>query len=103
MKFDLTHAILSLRPAASWSMREDDYSTLVWSDPLTDKPSEAELRLEMARLQAEWDAKEYQRLRRAEYPDFKDYLDGVVKNDADQINAYVAACLAVKAKYPKPE
>lgn len=103
MKFDLTHAILSLRPAASWSMREDDYSTLVWSDPQTDKPTEAELQQEVARLQAEWDAKEYQRLRRAEYPDFRDYLDGVVKNDADQINAYVAACLAVKAKYPKPE
>lgn len=103
MKFDLTHAILSLRPAASWSMREDDYSTLVWSDPTSDKPSEHELQQEVARLQAEWDANEYQRLRRAEYPDFRDYLDGVVKNDAEQINAYVAACLAVKAKYPKPE
>ena len=103
MKFDLTHAILSLRPASSWSMREDNYATLDWLDPTTDKPTEAELQLEVARLQAEWDAKEYQRLRRAEYPDFRDYLDGVVKNDTAQIEAYVAACLAVKAKYPKPE
>ncbi len=47
-------------------------------------------------------ATEYQRLRAAEYPDFKDYLDGVVKGDQTQIQAYIDACLAVKAKYPKP-
>jgi signal transduction protein with GAF and PtsI domain len=36
-----------------------------------------------------------------EYPDFKDYLDGIVKGDQAQINKYIADCLAVKAKYPK--
>ena len=45
---------------------------------------------------------EYQRLRAAEYPDFRDYLDGVVKGNQAQIQAYIDACLAVKAKYPKP-
>ena len=45
----------------------------------------------------------YKRQRAAEYPDFRDYLDGVVKGDQAQIDAYIAACLAVKAKYPKPE
>jgi hypothetical protein len=39
--------------------------------------------------------------RAAEYPDFRDYLDGVVKGDQAQIDAYIAACMAVKAKYPK--
>jgi hypothetical protein len=43
----------------------------------------------------------YKDLRAAEYPDFRDYLDGVVKGDQTQIDAYIAACLAVKAKYPK--
>lgn len=46
---------------------------------------------------------EYQRQRAAEYPDFKDYLDGIVKGDKVQMKAYIDACLAVKAKYPKPE
>jgi len=32
-----------------------------------------------------------------------DYLDGIVKNDQEQIQTYIDACLAVKAKYPKPE
>ncbi len=44
----------------------------------------------------------YQRLRAAEYPPITDYIDGVVKSDQAQIDAYIAACQAVKAKYPKP-
>ena len=43
----------------------------------------------------------YAQKRAAEYPSMTDYLDGVVKGDQAQIDAYIAACLAVKAKYPK--
>ena len=45
----------------------------------------------------------YQRQRSFEYPPIADYLDGIVKGDTEQVQAYVDACLAVKAKYPKPE
>lgn len=48
-------------------------------------------------------ATEYQRLRAAEYPPITDYIDGIVKGDQAQVQAYIDACLAVKAKYPKPE
>ena len=44
----------------------------------------------------------YAQKRVAEYPPMADYIDGIVKGDAAQVDAYVAACLAVKAKYPKP-
>lgn len=40
--------------------------------------------------------------RAEEYPPMSDYLDGVVKSDEAQIQRYIDACLAVKAKYPKP-
>ena len=43
----------------------------------------------------------YKQQRAAEYPPITDYLDGVVKGDQAQIDAYIAACQAVKAKYPK--
>jgi hypothetical protein len=43
----------------------------------------------------------YAQKRAAEYPPATDYLDGIVKGDAAQVQAYVDACLAVKAKYPK--
>ena len=39
--------------------------------------------------------------RQAEYPPMADYLDSIVKGDTAQQEAYIAACLAVKAKYPK--
>ena len=45
----------------------------------------------------------YKELRAAEYPIMEYYLDGVVKNDQAQIQKYIDDCLAVKAKYPKPE
>ena len=45
----------------------------------------------------------YAELRAAEYPPIANYLDGVVKGDQAQIDKYIADCLAVKAKYPKPE
>ena len=41
--------------------------------------------------------------RAAEFPPYTDYLDGIVKGDQAQIDAYIAACQAVKTKYPKPE
>jgi len=44
---------------------------------------------------------QYQRDRAAEYPPMADYLDGIVKGDQAQVQAYIDACLAVKAKYPK--
>ena len=41
--------------------------------------------------------------RQAEYPPFTDYLDGIVKGDQAQVQAYIDACNAVKAKYPKEQ
>jgi hypothetical protein len=44
----------------------------------------------------------YAQKRAAEYPPMTDYLDGVVKGDQAQIDKYIADCLAIKAKFPKP-
>lgn len=101
--FDITHAIPVLAPNSQWVMRGTEYSELEWLSTDIEKPTEEALLAEVARQQAEWDALEYQRLRSLEYPDFRDYLDGIVKGDQDQIQAYIDACQAVKAKYPKPE
>ena len=70
-----------------------------------------------AEEEAAWDAEElayaikqaalvltaYKAKRAAEYPSMADYIDGIVKGDTAQVQAYIDACLAVKAKYPKPE
>jgi hypothetical protein len=49
------------------------------------------------------DPEAYKAKRAAEYPPMTDYLDGIVKGDDAQVQAYIDACLAVKAKYPKGE
>ena len=54
-----------------------------------------------AAVQAYIDAHAYIAKRQAEYPPVTDYIDGIVKGDQTQIQTYIDACLAVKAKYPK--
>jgi hypothetical protein len=54
-----------------------------------------------AKEQAVFNALTYAEKRVSEYPNFIDYVDGVVKGDQAQVQAYIDACLAVKAKYPK--
>lgn len=105
---NITKAVLSLRPGAQWYIDGDDYEGLQWLEkPVWEggqkKPTKEEVESEIVRLQKEWEDSEYQRLRAKEYPDFKEYLDGIVKGDTEQIQSYIDACLAVKVKYPKPE
>ena len=44
----------------------------------------------------------YKAARRAEYPDFIEYIDGIVKGDQQQIDNYIQKCRTIKEKYPKP-
>jgi hypothetical protein len=57
--------------------------------------------IDMELVNAWVDPETYKYQRASEYPDFKDYLDGIVKGDQAQIQAYIDACNAVKNKYPK--
>ena len=96
----LLNAIQSLDPSASATVI--DNKTIVW-DGTPSSFSRAQIDAEHQRLLDLWENLEYQRKRAPEYPNFIQYLDGVVKGDQEQIQAYIDACLAVKAKYPKPE
>jgi hypothetical protein len=90
----------------------DDYLTsqpdgqpdqvLRWNaEKLGPQPTQEQLNATWAIKVAADNAIAYKAKRAAEYPDFRDYLDGIVKNDQAQVQAYIDACLAVKAKYPK--
>ena len=94
----IVDALHSLRPMAEWVLYGD---TLEWLDNKQTQPTEAEISIEITRLQAEYDAKDYQRKRKSEYPPMTDYLDGVAKGDQAQVQKYIADCLAVKARFPK--
>jgi hypothetical protein len=59
------------------------------------------IEIDMTAVNAWVDPNAYKYKRAIEYPPITDYLDGVTKNNQEQINKYIADCLAVKAKYPK--
>jgi len=94
----ISTAILSLLPGAVFAITDNQYSTIEWNDNRT-KPTEAEVNAEIARLQAEYDAKQYQRSRAAEYPSFAEQFDTLYHGGYD---AWKATIDSVKSKYPKP-
>ena len=102
-KFVIADALQSLAPGSEWTLVDEDYKNINWINIYTNPPTLEQIKLEIERLQHEYDILEYQRLRKEEYPPIVDYLDGIVKNDQEQVQAYIDACQAVKNKYPKPE
>ena len=80
---------------------EDEYDTMTSDLSVVVEANMPVARREKTRLEIEAELS-YATKRKAEYPPITDYIDGVVKSDQSQIDAYVAACQAVKAKYPKP-
>jgi hypothetical protein len=74
-----------------------------WDEQALGKqPTQEQLDAALAVKLANDHAVAYKEKRAAEYPPMADYLDGIVKGDQAQVQAYIDACLAVKAKYPKP-
>ena len=43
MKYDITDAILELKPGATWTLSGDNYIGLTWLDPKQNKPTEEEI------------------------------------------------------------
>jgi L-rhamnose mutarotase len=82
----------------------DEAGTVIYEDNVSNYPfTFDQFLIKLNQIKKEYEDKEYQRLRAKEYPPVTDYLDAVVKDDLEQQQAYIDACLAVKAKYPKPE
>jgi FKBP-type peptidyl-prolyl cis-trans isomerase (trigger factor) len=96
----ITKAIQSLRPNSKWSINGDDYSGLEWKDESV-KPTESEIQAEIARLQAEYDAKQYQRDRASEYPSIQEQMDMQYWDAINGTTTWLDAINAVKTKYPK--
>jgi len=96
----LLKAIKAINPSAQFNYTEEDINSIEWLNGTTPIAKQTILN-KQAELEADYQANQYQRQRANEYPDFKEYLDGIVKGDQAQIDKYIDDCLAVKAKYPK--
>ena len=62
MKYDITDAIMSLKPGAQWVLRGTEYSGLEWLDSSQTKPTETEINSKISSL----DSAEAMRLLRIE-------------------------------------
>lgn len=109
-KLDYGHALRSLydHTDAVWILRgTESLDGLEWRETNTQpRPTKEELDIELARLQAEYDAKEYQRQREPVYPSIKDQLDmlwhAIDSGTLDQNSTFYTTIKAVKDQFPKP-
>ena len=62
MKYDITSALIALKPEASWTLDGEDYSGITWLDSSQIKPTETEINSKISSL----DAAEPMRLLRIE-------------------------------------
>ena len=102
-KIEISDALLSLVPRdetygkAQFTYKNNDLNQLYWMDERP-RPTNEEIQNEMDRLQSEYEAKEYQRKRKAEYPSIADQLDDIYHNGID---AWKATIKTTKDKYLK--
>ena len=98
---DIREIIYSINPNAicGVSTDKDGVSTIDWLDG-TDPIPQSELDAKLVEMEAEYDAQEYARKSKAEFPSIQDLV--VALYDTDDKSAVEAKRAAVKAKYPKP-
>jgi hypothetical protein len=100
----ITEAILKINPNAEFTINADDINQITWLNGTTPIPK-ADIEAKMVEVQAEYDAKQYQRDR--VYPSIGDQLD-MLWHSIDQDPAlksqyfdFYEAIKAVKVKHPK--
>mgnify|MGYP003131283437 FL=1 len=98
----LSKAIISLRPGAQFSTNGD---TIIWHDTEQTQPSDLEIAEKEAELQAEFDAQEYARNRKAEYPTTDELVvalwEAVIEERMASSIDLQGKRTAIKEKYPK--
>jgi len=96
---NITSAILAINPNAEVSVLENDVKQITWHNGTT-PIAEADILAKQAELQADYEAKEYQRNRASEYPSIGEQLD-MIYHAGQGGDAFQAAIQAIKDKYPK--
>jgi hypothetical protein len=99
----ITKAIREINPNAMFIIRGSSPDTVTvdgieWDDGIT-PIAKSDIEAKMVEVQTAYDAQEYARSRKAEYPSIGDQLDDIYHNGID---AWKATIKTTKDKYPKP-
>ena len=91
-------AILAINPESKFHMAGEVIT--YWENADISQPTEQAIQAKLSELQADYDSKQYQRDRLAEYPSIQECIHAILDNDLEALQAKRSA---VKDKYPKPE
>ena len=104
-RFETIEDALSLFHHEQWFTWSDHnnkiYENLVVTNPDVKIPTEKELTDALTKQQSDFDAQEYARNRRAEYPSQGDQMDMIYKDNKNSTTTHADAVEAVKTKWPK--
>lgn len=105
MTIEITQAIISLVPVASFTIDGDQvYENIQWLSTGHSIPSKLEVEAEVIRLTTEYQATRYRRQRAPEYPPLADLADALywqANGDNSKMEDYLSRVESVKNKYPK--
>ena len=100
MENKIIKAILKINPIAEVSVSGNDIDTIQWHNGTT-PISKADIEAKMVEVQADYDAKQYQRDR--VYPSIQEQLDMQYWDSVNGTTTWKDAVAKVKADNPKPE
>jgi len=96
----IIRAIQKINPTAEVSVSGDDINTITWENGTTPIPK-ADIEAKMVEVQAEYDAKQYQRDRANEYPSIQEQLDMQYWDKVNGTTNWQDAIAKVKSDNPK--
>ncbi len=102
MKIDICTALQSKWFGAQWVCNGNTIDDITWLESNTiPKPTQAKIDAEVTRLQAEYDANQYQRDRASAFPSIGDQLDMQYHDQLNGTTTWQDAIAKVKADNPK--
>ena len=102
---DISKSIIALDPTAQFSVNAEDINQITWYDSNPNNITDAQILAKQAELKTAYDAQEYARNRKEEYPSIDELIvalwEGVVEERMAAVTKLEGKRKAVKAKYPK--
>ena len=96
----ISKAIQKINPDAQFAVHNNSIDQIIWVDG-TSPISKSDIETKMIEVQTEYDAEEWKRNRKAEYPLLEDVTHALI-DGGDTLTDLQAKRTAIKEKYPKP-
>jgi hypothetical protein len=97
---DIIRSILAINPNAEVTVNAEDINQITWLNGTTPIPAN-EILAKQVELQAEYEAKQYQRDRKTQYPSIADQLDMLYWDKVNGTENWLNSIESVKNRFPK--